>query len=185
VVGSSVADGAEAPTRAVLWRGGEIVALDDQQAPNGSTAVAINDRGVIVGMTNVMAAPYRIVAWVDGELRPMRMMDRYTNGLPTGIDNQGQVVGYLISEISESEQVAVLWPTIHSKPINLNKLVPGGCVDKVGRWKLEMASAINAKGEIAAVGRRGTTGTNKQAAFKLTPVPASVAASTADHNSDH
>ncbi len=75
VVGYAYVDGPH--TRAVLWNGGRAIDLGTLPGDNHSQALAINDRGQIVGVSaNIEASTERAFLWERGVMRDL--------GLPPG-----------------------------------------------------------------------------------------------------
>jgi uncharacterized membrane protein len=119
-----------------------------------STAVAINEAGHVV----VYAFTQGSSLYRDGSLIPMQLSTRWPSQ-PRGLNGCDVVVGSFGANSDESE--AFLWDAKNGFR-NLNDLVP-----KNSGWKLEVASSINERGEIAGWGDYGT---DDDAGFLLIPV---------------
>jgi probable HAF family extracellular repeat protein len=126
----------------VIWRDGEFTPLD----PVGlySTATAVNDAGVVVGM-----ASGSLVTWRDGELTQL------PGGRPHDIDNAGRIVG-------THHDRGFLWDG--TSLIHLSNVLP---VD--AEYEIIAATAINEAGQIVGHGIR--PGAVYATAFLLTPAP--------------
>lgn len=104
-----------------------------------STAVAISDRGHVV----VYAFTEGSSLYQDGKVTAMELSKRWPSQ-PRAMNNCDVVVGSFGSNSDESE--AFLWDA-KAGFRNLNDLVP-----KNSGWKLEVATSINNRGEIAGWG---------------------------------
>jgi uncharacterized membrane protein len=107
-----------------------------------STAVAINAQGHAV----VYAFTQGSSLYRDGTLTPMQLSTRWPSQ-PRAINACDVVVGSFGANSDESE--AFLWDAKNGFR-NLNDLVP-----RNSGWKLEVASSINERGEIAGWGDHG------------------------------
>ena len=94
--------------------------------------------------------------WVRGQRRvPLPGWSSNASAGALAINDQGAIAGY---QIDGEQYTALLWA--EGRPINLNlRLSP------MSGWQLEEAVALNNRGQIAGVGRRGAG----QRAFLLTP----------------
>lgn len=118
-----------------------------------STAVAINEIGHLIVYEFTQGSSL----YVDGKLTPMELSKRWPSQ-PRAISNCDVVVGSFGSNSDESE--AFLWDAKGGFR-NLNELIP-----RNSGWKLEVASSINDRGEIAGWGDHGG---EDDAGFVLVP----------------
>ena len=133
-------------TRAILWTGGGITNLGAFPDPSFSRALAsdMNDRGVIVGSAvppHETADGLRILGsaafiWQNGAMRSLLPDTGIAESGAQGINEAGDVVGYLVRRGSERRQ-AFLWQA--GKVSDLPSL-PG--------WVRSEASAINDHGQV-------------------------------------
>jgi probable HAF family extracellular repeat protein len=131
----------------------------------GSDVSAINNKGVIVGDSNVrvLAGIHRTRAceWVggNGTVTDLGCLPGKGQSRVIDVNNGGDVVGYCFGAGKER---AFLWRKENLYDLNL--LVP-----KRSGWALEIAWAINDRGQIVGHG----TYRGKDCAFLLTPRPSS------------
>ncbi len=86
-------------THAVVWRRGTLRDLGASPAGQSSRALAVNDRGEVVGV-----AGGRAVRWHDGVMSELDSMGK-TSSVASDINNRGQIVG----EVGDFERVGVRW----------------------------------------------------------------------------
>jgi probable HAF family extracellular repeat protein len=137
IVGQSN-DGPNRQAKAVRWTvDGAIAMLRTQPGSVFSNALAVNDRGQVVGFDNSQA-----VLWTNGREITLGSFGDDPN-LALGINDDGDVVGS--SAEAEGRMRAFLWTK--GKLINLNHEIPEG-----SGWVLLSAFRINKYGEILAHG---------------------------------
>lgn len=155
VVGVSGIDASGTP-RGFLYDQGVMISLGTLGGTE-SHATSINDLGQIVGSSRTVTAEMHACLWNDGELTDLGTLGgRDSQAL--GINEQGQIVGY--SEgLVEGEYRATLWS--YGTIVDLNEVV-----QPASEWKLDIACAINERGQIVATGRLD----DERRAFLLTPV---------------
>jgi probable HAF family extracellular repeat protein len=85
-------------TVAVLWENGAVrtlPALDNASASVGySQALAVNDLGQAVGVSQSPAGSGHAVLWQEGEVYDLGVPAGFNSSAATGINDHGQVVGY-------------------------------------------------------------------------------------------
>lgn len=126
---------------AAVYSNGRVTRL----APVFSEALAMNDKGDIVGWTWPSAA----VIWENGVLR---VLDEATGGghaYLTGINDKGLVVGYkaYTSNVYVNGWPMSVWRAVYWDQIGLHHLSPPSAAGLVGE-EHQYAVAVNKKGEI-------------------------------------
>jgi len=139
-----------------LYSGGQFFALPDLQGGNFGAVQAINDNGLMVGMSYPRQANGRAAYWLAGGQAPcaLPVPDGTTGSMVMDVNNLGQMVGYY----DQSGRRACMWDsdgTFH----DLADLV----LDETVRDLLTMGCQINDCGQIAA--QSGSLG------YLLTPIP--------------
>lgn len=174
IVGASTADGGPG-THAVLWDKGSITDLGTLPGDSLSSAMAINNRGQIVGYSGdgvtsraflwedgtmielpgqsdrtfaydinkrgqIVGTSDGPVLWEDGVLTALERPAGTFDGGALGINDRGQIVGYLRSSESNTLHVAVLWSDgeVVTLPTPPNTFVPNDT----------FATDINNRGDI-------------------------------------
>ncbi|MGI4789406.1 MAG: hypothetical protein ACRYFS_11225 [Janthinobacterium lividum] len=146
--------------------GGKVSLLGTLRGDNTSRAVAMNDRGQVIGMslndfyekkgnsTTSGTRSLRAFFWQDGKLTDLG------NRIVSGIGNQGEVLGtyYQPTAAGTGTTIAFLWQG--GKFTDLNALI-----DSSSGWKLEEARAINDHGQIVGYGEHN----GQEHGFLLTP----------------
>jgi probable HAF family extracellular repeat protein len=144
---------------AFLWENGLIIDLGTfEEIDNFSIAHAINEVGQIVG-----EADFKIALWENGELSILGRFGGYFANA-SDINDFGQVVGRSDISYETNEGHAFLWDRTSGLQ-DLNNLIPAN-----SGWLLEVATAINNKGEIVGYGFIN----GQENAFLLTPITQSV-----------
>lgn len=165
---SGTADGG---THAVRWVGDDAQDLGSLPDQANSQAMAINDRGQVVG-TAVGAGEVRreetvlpnggkqvrispvpgkaahAVLWENGKITDLGCLDGHGT-TPHAINTKGQVVGE--AGILEGKPRAFLWE--NGKLVDLNTLIPAE-----SGWTVYSAHGINDSGQIIVDGIKGGTG---------------------------
>jgi probable HAF family extracellular repeat protein len=155
IVGASLtADGG--PMHAFLWSGSMI----DLGTLGGRSSEAwdVDERGRIVGAADDADGVRRAFLWKEGRMRDLGALPGARASEAFGIDDAGEIVGS--SWVAGRGPRAVLWAD--GLVLDLNALV-----EPDPSWSLQVARAINARGQIVGYGRHaGST-----RAFLLTPLP--------------
>jgi probable HAF family extracellular repeat protein len=145
VVGSwtkGVTDTENSSSHAALWRDG---AASDLSFPGeaNSTAIGINDEGVIVGASNsITNGNSRATVWEGSSVSFLDQLGANAS-FAMDINNHGQIVGATGSLYSDAER-ATLWEG--GEAIDLNSRLRPGTVE--AGWVLKRANAINDQGWI-------------------------------------
>ena len=143
--------------RAFLWDQGKMRSLGAIPEKSGSEAVAINNRGQIVGTTGMSddELPTRAFIWDNGRMRVLQPLKQdHAESEARDINRRGDVVGVsgalsvdnpdALADLTFSDsRRAVIW--ISLKPYDLNAL----CSSRYGL--LREAVAINDRGQILAI----------------------------------
>ena len=131
-----------ATTRAFLWDKGTMSELPGLAGQQATIVKDINDRGQAVGYSG--PSP---VMWEHRTLIRLDTLPPLTSGQALGINNNGQIVGFLQSPTS-SARVPVLWDNGKAMELPMLPPVPGVLNDYA-------ATAINNGGTIVGTDRRG------------------------------
>jgi probable HAF family extracellular repeat protein len=172
VVGDSSPAGASL-THAFLWSGGQSVDLGVLPggeaggdcgfcvAGNYSVATAINDAGEVVGQSAAAGQVLHAFLWRNGSMADLGTLAGDNRSYASSINKRGQIVGWSghSTGIIIDYTRAVLWSD--GNIVNLNDLIAPD-----SGWILDMAVAINMRGQIAGTGHRNGIAR----AFLLTPV---------------
>ncbi|HEX5683053.1 MAG TPA: hypothetical protein VFY73_03365 [Ideonella sp.] len=156
--------------RAVQWDAKGITDLGTLPDHVRSHASRINRDGIVIGFSSAKHdfAP-RPVAWKEGVIHDLGTLPGHPFGIVGAINADGKMVGSSFDK-NFSGDIPTLWLAVGRKPLDLNTLIPNGCVDAQGvSWSLQRATGINDRGEITAFGEKTDTG-YKTAAFRLTPL---------------
>lgn len=171
------------PVHAFLWRKGVMTDLGVPPGYDESSATALNDRGDVIGTIDRQsetqsgpdpASQDHGFLWRKGVMTDLGTLPgcRYTE--PTGINNQGQIVGnsYNIEGSGNSfsrtggalNGGVFLWQD--GKMQDLQTLVPAG-------WQLQSAVSINDRGDILCTGSHDGMPSRAlgSGAFLLRPFP--------------
>lgn len=156
-------------THAVLWsgpkHGGHWKDLEMPAGFDSSEAIAINDRGVIVGMAKAQHGRTQALMWRKGRMTLLPLLAGALLSTAQGVNNHGDIVGWNSRARDYAEgysfyRIAVLWQ--NGKAIELNTLLPPG-----SGWTLHEARSINNHGWIVGTG----TFHDRLHIFLLTPQP--------------
>jgi probable HAF family extracellular repeat protein len=173
VVGLSTPTGSVL-SHAFLWSGGQSIDLGVLPGGGGpdcgycvgvnfSTATAINDSGEIVGQSSAADQTLHAFIWRGGAMQDLGTLPGDNRSSASSIDNRGQIVGWSghSTGVIIDYTRAVLWS--QGAILDLNDLIPPD-----SGWTLNIAVAINSRGEIAGTGRRN----GLARPFLLTPIHA-------------
>ena len=122
--------------RAVIWRGGEAVALGSLGLPRSSVA-AINNRGHVTGFADVLDAtgrPTTHAYFWDGEMHDLGTLPGQNQSVPFDMNDRDQIVGF-------SGFHAVRWEA-DGTATDLGTLA----------WRNAIAQGINNRGQVVGVG---------------------------------
>jgi probable HAF family extracellular repeat protein len=149
--------------RAVLWEQGKMTTLGG--GPWGSEAVAINERGRIVGHSSITSDTSHAAVWEKGKKTDLGALGgRNASSEAVAINERGQIVGF--SYTRSGQRHAVLWQ--NGRIRDLGTL--GGkdsSIQAVSRWgyitfPMYYPDAINTRGQIVGA---SATGAGDQHAF--------------------
>lgn len=150
------------PRHALLWRSGGAVDLGNLGGQINNAAFAINDRGQIVGGSDLPGDNYQhAFLWSNGVMTDLGTLQGDVVSAALSINNRGQVVG--VSQDADQDNRAFLWQ--NGVMYDLNTLIPAN-----SPLYLLHAFGINNSGEIA--GMAYNTITNEIHAVKAVPVRA-------------
>lgn len=131
--------------RAVLWSNGEIRDLGTLSGHLVSEALAINNRGDVVGSSGDPESERHAALWRPGHrAQDLGTLEGGDTSRALGINNRGEVVG--VAHTPEGSQ-AFVWTAANGMR-NLNDLV----IARSG-YVLTQALSINVRGVILAVGQ--------------------------------
>jgi probable HAF family extracellular repeat protein len=97
---------------AFVWRGAEMVDLGVLPGDGNSQANAINNRGQIVGESNLKSfGAAKAVLWIDGRMEVLPPLPGFNQARAVDINDRGQVVGVSLRVGADShvETRATLW----------------------------------------------------------------------------
>jgi probable HAF family extracellular repeat protein len=137
IVGASWTRDYEEDKHAVIWQDGAITDLGCLPGDPRCVAIAINERGQIVGWSETPIGELRPVLWQDGTMTALGMLPGDPYGAAMDINDSGQIVGY--SGISH-------FPDDH-RPLRWQDGEPSALPDLPGGTG-GTAWAINAAGQI-------------------------------------
>lgn len=143
---------------AVVWKDGSRQSLGDLgPSGSGSTAIAINNGGEIVGVSSGLAlngsGVIRAVIWQSGAIRDIGTLGGL-NSTANGLNNHGDVVGW--AELGDQTTAAFIWRdgAMHQLGMFSNGLLaPGNGIQATAandRGQI-VGSSLNSKGESRAV----------------------------------
>jgi probable HAF family extracellular repeat protein len=126
---------------ATLWRDGEIVSLPPPSGFTGSSAVAMNDAGMVAGILDDRTTRFRSFQWVDGTMTLLEVPPGFDTAFATAINARGDVVGY----VGPSAGIDMLEPVVWRE----GKVTPLS-----GTWGTfhGIAWGINDHGEVVGAG---------------------------------
>lgn len=143
--------------RATVWNG--TVPFDlgtlDGVSWSSSQALAINDVGQVVGVSNALGQPEHVVLWTLGATTPP--VDLGATGRPMSINKGGKIVGF-------NGRRAILW-IAGSSVTDLNSYLDTNT--RNAGWVLLEAHSINDNGLISGIAFNNLTGANR--GFLLRP----------------
>jgi probable HAF family extracellular repeat protein len=109
------------PLRAVVWEKGAVVTLGTLPGRTQSSAVAVNDRGLIVGSSFNRAGEYgermtatRAFLWRQGKMIDLGTVGGLPHSSAVALNERGQVIGWSAKSLGEDEELprsprAFLW----------------------------------------------------------------------------
>lgn len=153
IIGESM--NSQRQVRAALWRNGVISDLGTLGGPR-SWAHAINDNGLVVGASETAAADIHATLFTLGANG--QVLSRTDLGTLADRDSRAFDVNSRAQIVGVSNARAVMWRA--GETIALDERIP-----PAGRWRLEVARAVNDSGEIVGFGYELGT----PSAFLLTP----------------
>jgi probable HAF family extracellular repeat protein len=133
---------------AYLYKNGTMTDLGTLQGLNDSVAVALNNRGEVIGYSFLEQlggggnAPYESWIFENGRLVDLGALPGALQTIVGGINNQGTIVG---SSYGSNSWTAVLFD--RNGVSDLNNLI-----DPNSGWILEFANGINDRGQIVGEG---------------------------------
>jgi probable HAF family extracellular repeat protein len=110
VVGNSLVrgDGGTTHTHAVLWRDGAITDLGTLDGRDQSEAVAINERGEVIGSSCLEGGDQcRAFVWRDGTMTDLGVLPGGAESWAVAIDDAGRIAG--MGETGNGERHGILW----------------------------------------------------------------------------
>jgi probable HAF family extracellular repeat protein len=160
-IGSSASN---AGAHAVIWGAQGIQDLGVLPGDIASEALAINNAGMVVGYSRGASGLRAFIWTAAGGMQNLPPLPRESLARALGVNDAGQIVG---SSGGSHDVSAVIWNG-GGTPIDLNGLatLPTGVV-------LQQAVGINAKGQIAALGKDESNGHGHEGydrIFLLTPI---------------
>jgi probable HAF family extracellular repeat protein len=130
--------------QATLWRNGNHLALGTLPGDASSTALAVNQRGMVVGWSGTSdGSVSHAFLWRGGSMRSLGGLQPGANSAALAIDVGGEAVGW--SDAADGTPHAVLWGAGGMQ--DLNQIIP-----EDSGWVLTQASGINQRGEITGTG---------------------------------
>lgn len=156
--------------RAALWNAGTLTNLGTLSGGNYSYATGINDRGQVVGYSTIgksatsssfLGTTINAFIWNSAQgMTSLGSLSPQDNSYATGINENGQVVGYSYGLDNGSYRYrAFMWD--NGAIADLNSLI-----DPALGWALTVANAVNEQGQIVGL---GVNATGQSRAFLLTP----------------
>jgi uncharacterized membrane protein len=134
--------------RAVMWNGGAATPLPRPRGTSVSVAVGINDSGQIAGVASpFFGGPSFGVTWT-GERAVFLDQAGGRSSTVTGINNAGDIVGYIEDFQGSGYQRPVVWR--ETQALALNSLTETTCCNQ--------ANAINDRGQVVGRSTIGTSG---------------------------
>lgn len=155
VVGASFAKNVRGG--ALLWKAGNRQSLGDLgPSGSGSTAISINDKGEVVGVSSGFASSQgvvRAVFWQSGVIHDIGTLGGL-HSTANALNNLGAVVGW--TEIGDASTVAFLWQggvmlDLGSLPGSAIMPGAGSQAAAVNESGQVVGSSLNSKGEMRAV----------------------------------
>lgn len=147
---------------AFVWQAGSLSQLAPLEAGYGAYAMALNDRGQVVGTSDSSSNTFQAVLWNDGQAVRLPGTEGTFESVAKDISNAGRIVGYKRAGSPFGDVTAMLWQDGQGYDMNLLEGVAGS------GWRLQAAADINEAGMIVGY---GMSPDGKSHAFLLTPVP--------------
>lgn len=99
-----------------------------------SRAVAINDRGQVIGTSSTASGRYHAFIWQDGVMTDLGVLPGKSNSKAAAINDRGQVVG-------DSDDRAFLWQHKRMTDLGAMPRAPRRRSMATGRWSASAAQA--------------------------------------------
>lgn len=151
--------------RAVIWKNGSVMALDQLPGAEFSQGGDINNFEQVIGVSFGPSGAQRGFFWDDGtttELPPLAVPNAYAGG-PSALNDWGVVVGTTYIS-GGTGGIATIW--IAGRPKDLNTLLDANEPLR-GQVFLQSAEFINDRGQIVALGINSIA--NRSVRYLLTP----------------
>lgn len=154
--------------RAARWSNGRLVELGTLPDMENSSALAINDTGLIVG-TSYRPLLSKPVAWVKGEIQALNLGDGQQQfGSAWSVNRRGEIIGHT------GGLGPTYWADVNAQPQRIFALISPDkpCLGPQGQWTwLVIANDINARGVmVVTMAWVGPDGGPRPGAFRLVPV---------------
>ena len=129
---------------ASLWRDGVRLGLGNLPGDGSSTALAVNQRGVVVGWSGSSdGSVSHAFLWTGGSIHALGALHRGGNSAALAVNADGEAVGW--ADAADGMPHASLWRA--GRLQDLNRAIP-----EYSGWVLSEASGINRRGEITGTG---------------------------------
>lgn len=146
------------PLRAGLWANGKRTDLGTLSGRTASTAVAINDRGHVVGSSfnraganGELRTAIRAFLWQAGTMRDLGTLPGFPHSSAVALNERGQVIGWSAKRLGEIADLpkdprAILWQ--NGKLIDLGTLGGASCIPfAINERGQVVGQSQNARGE--------------------------------------
>jgi|SRR6185312_140478 len=143
--------------QAALWRDANHLGLGILPGDASSTALAVNQRGVVVGWSgSADGSVSHAFLWSGGNMHALGALHQGANSAALAVNTDGEAVGW--SGSADGTAHAFVWRA--GRMQDLNRTIP-----EYSGWVLTQASGINRRGEITGTGIHD----GQTHAFLLTP----------------